>query len=101
MANDGSAGWLTLIAILPVVYYIVSLRERVKRMEKKVDLILQNFDGLRLYLYEIDPQFEDERQSENRMNDPLSDPVAAHKDFELIEGKEAAGKRTRSTTFAE
>ena len=39
------------------------LNERLKRVHEKLDRITQAFDGLRQYLYEIDPQFNDERES--------------------------------------
>ena len=101
MVNDGSASWLAFIALLPVIFYVASMREKISSMEKKLDLTLETLDGLRRYLYEIDPQFDDERASESEMNDAMSSPMAAYDDLKLIESKEAAGKRTLTTRFTD
>jgi hypothetical protein len=39
-----------------------------ERAHKKLDQILEQFDGLRRYLYENDPQFDEERQLLAGMN---------------------------------
>ncbi|MEJ1958041.1 MAG: hypothetical protein WDM70_00040 [Nitrosomonadales bacterium] len=65
---------------------------------KKTDRILEALDGLRNYLYEIDPQFDDERESDANFknNDSM---FAGMNDMELIRKKEAEGKRTLNTPF--
>jgi hypothetical protein len=96
----GDVSWLVLVAILPVVFYTASTRDRVKRLEAKLDEVLGTLEGLRLYLYEIDPQFDDERQS----NDDLDDErnlFAPMNDMELLDRKEADGRRTLNTPFHE
>jgi hypothetical protein len=96
MTEDVS--WLVLVAILPVVFYVASTWERIRKVEKTLDLMLQNFEGLRQYLYEIDPQFEDERQSNVDLDDERN-LFAAQNDMELLDRKHADGKRTLDTPF--
>ena len=72
------------------------LNERLKRVHEKMDRILESFDGLRNYLYEIDPQFDDERESRSAFenNDSM---LAGMNDMVLIRKKETEGKRTLNT----
>lgn len=74
------------------------VNERLRRVHEKMDRILETFDGLRNYLYEIDPQFDDERESHTAFenNDSM---FAGMNDMELIRKKEAEGKRTLNTPF--
>jgi len=72
------------------------LNERLKHVHEKLDRVLEAFDGLRDYLYEIDPQFDDER--ENRQAFESGDSTfAGMNDMELIRRKEREGKRTLNT----
>ena len=80
------------------------LNERLKSVHVKLDIVLDQFNGLREYLYEIDPQFDDERQSRDRFEEHISDPgsndlFAGMNDMELIREKEKTGKRTLNTPF--
>ena len=80
------------------------LSEKLKAIHKKLDYLLDNFQGLREYLYEIDPQFNDERESKKRFFDHMSDPegndmFSGMDDMELISEKEKTGKRTLDTPF--
>lgn len=80
------------------------LNERLKAVHAKLDTVLDQFNGLREYLYEIDPQFDDERESSERFEGHMSDPgsndmLAGMNDMELIREKEKAGKRTLVTPF--
>ncbi len=75
------------------------LNEKLKSVHKKLDRVLEAFDGLRNYLYEIDPQFNDERQSNLAIENYES--FAAMDDMELITRKEQNGKRTLNTPFIE
>ena len=80
------------------------LSEKLKDVHKKLDWLSKNFIGLREYLYEIDPQFDDERASRNRFDEHMSDPesndmLAGMDDLELTTGKERLGKRTLNTPF--
>jgi len=74
------------------------LNTRLREVHHKLDTVLECFSGLRDYLYEIDPQFDDERNS----NDAVfgdSQPFAAMDDMELLKRKKEARKRTLSTSF--
>ena len=80
------------------------LNERLKLVHAKLDSVLDQFNGLREYLYEIDPQFDDERESSDRFEEHMSAPdsndiFAGMNDMELIREKEKAGKRTLNTPF--
>lgn len=80
------------------------LNERLKSVHAKLDFVLDQFNGLRKYLYEIDPQFDDERESRDRSEKHMSAPdnndvFAGMNDMELIREKEKAGKRTLDTLF--
>lgn len=80
------------------------LNERLKLVHAKLDSVLDQFNGLREYLYEIDPQFDDERESSERFEEHMSATDSNHMfagmdDMELIREKEKAGKRTLNTPF--
>lgn len=80
------------------------LNERLKSVHNKLDSVLDQFNGLREYLYSIDPQFDDERESRDRFEMHMSDSdssdlFAGMSDMELIREKEKAGKRTLNTPF--
>lgn len=74
------------------------LNERLKHVHQKLDRVLEAFDGLRDYLYELDPQFEDERQSRTAFENEES-MFAGMNDMELIRKKEQDGRRTLNTPF--
>ena len=73
------------------------INTRLERVHKKLDLPLSCFNGLRQYLYEIDPQFDDERQSLAAVRQ--RDLYAGQEDMELLKRKEREGKRTLYTPF--
>lgn len=78
------------------------LNQKLKALHTKLDHLSDSFDGLREYLYEIDPQFEDERVALNDLlqgveNDQLTLAGAEH--MELVRRKEQEGKRTLTTPF--
>lgn len=80
------------------------LNERLKSVHAKLDSVLDQFNGLREYLYEIDPQFNDERESRERFEKHMSAPdsndsFAAMNDMALIREKVKTGKRTLNTPF--
>lgn len=80
------------------------LNERLKSVHAKLDSVLDQFNGLREYLYEIDRQFDDERESNERFQTHMSNPnksdmFAGMEDMELIREKKKAGKRTLHTPF--
>ena len=89
------------IVITAVILWFVHgwyLNERLKHVHQKLDRVLEAFDGLRDYLYEIDPQFEDERQSRTAFENEES-IFAGMNDMELIRKKEQDGRRTLNTPF--
>lgn len=80
------------------------LNERLRSVYAKLDSVLDQLDGLRNYLYEIDRQFDNERESLVRYEKHLSDKsggemFSGQEHLELIRDKEAAGKRTLHTHF--
>jgi len=83
------------------VLHGLAIEKRLKNMQRQLDLVLSNFDGLRNYLYEIDPQFDDERHSDNDLADIDANPMAAYDDLQLLQRKESAGRRTLNTRFSE
>jgi hypothetical protein len=74
------------------------LNDRLLRVHEKLDKLLDNFNGLQEYLYEIDPQFDDERQSREAFENGDS-MFAGLDDMKLKKQKEKDGKRTLSTPF--
>lgn len=72
------------------------LNEQLRRVHEKLDRVFENFNGLQEYLYEIDPQFDDERQSRKAFEENES-MFAGANDMELIRRKEKEGKRTLNT----
>lgn len=92
----------TIIATAIILWFAYSwyLNEKLKLVHKKLDRVLEAFDGLRDYLYEIDPQFDDERESNLAFqNDEFM--FAGMNDMELITRKKQNGKRTLNTSFIE
>jgi len=75
------------------VWYINKCLEHV---HKKLDRTLEAIHDLRGYLYEIDPQFDDERASQKAFEEGNS-LFAGMNDMELIRKKKAEGKRTLDT----
>lgn len=76
------------------------LNERLKHIHNKLDRMLEQFNGLREYLYEIDPQFDDERESRNEFENGDS-PFAGMNGMELLRRKESVGKRTLRSPFVD
>ncbi len=78
------------------------LNVKLESVHKKLDLLSDDFNGLQRYLYEIDPQFDDERESRQRFYESLnSDSLSfdGMDDMELIKQKEKEGKRTLRSKF--
>lgn len=74
------------------------LNNQLRQVHQKLDRMLECFDGLREYLYEIDTQFDDERKS-NKAVFGDSQPFAAMDDIALLDRKIAVGRRTLNSTF--
>src|ERR1700726_1136500 len=76
------------------------LKTRLERVHEKLDLILESFNGLREYLYEIDPQFDQERDLTAELNESVekgSGGFAGMSLMDLEKEKKKAGKRTLNT----
>jgi hypothetical protein len=101
----GTVEW-TIVLTAVVLWFALGwyFNEKLKSVHMKLDALLDQFNGLREYLYEIDPQFDDERESNNRFQEHMSDPnnkdvFSGMEDMELIKRKKEAGKRTLDTPF--
>ncbi len=89
----------TTIIVKAVVLWFAHgwyLNTRLERVHAKLDRVLECFDGLREYLYEIDSQFDDERhlladQDESTEKGSVTFARANH--MKLTKEKERAGKR--------
>ena len=95
---------VTIIITVIVLWFAHGwyLNERLKSVHKKLDILCDQFNGLRDYLYEIDPQFDDERSLLNDLHDSLesgSMSFAGMNHMELLKTKEKQGKRTLNTPF--
>ena len=95
----------TLIVVAAIVLWFAHgwyLNTRLARVHAKLDTLLECVDGLREYLYEIDPQFDDERQFLSELHESVEKKTfsfSGMNHMELIRQKEGAGKRTLNTTF--
>ena len=76
------------------------LNERLKLVHAKLDRLFEAVDGLREYLYEIDPQFDDERDLVDGLYSERPEKIfdGMHH-MELTKSKKEAGRRTLSTSF--
>lgn len=99
MLELGLEIWIAIVLLVLLFPHAWYLNLRLKQANKKLDSLQQAFEGLREYLYEIDPQFDDERHSQHdfEYNAALFSGV---KETELQRKKRLAGKRTLTTPFA-
>jgi hypothetical protein len=89
----------TIVAVAVALWFAQGwyLNTRLDRVHKKLDQLLEQFDGLRRYLYEKDPQFDDERQLLSELNESLetkSISFAGMNHMELTKEKREQGRRT-------
>lgn len=80
------------------------LNDRLALVHTKLDILLDSFNGLRVYLYEIDPQFANECDSTDRFEKHIStqtskDIFVGLDDLDLRKNKKKAGQRTLDTPF--
>ncbi|WP_158703096.1 hypothetical protein [Allosphingosinicella vermicomposti] len=76
------------------------LNERLQLVHAKLDRLLENFDGLREYLYEIDPQFDDERRLLTELfSDKPGTMFSGMDHMELEKRKREEGYRTLNAHF--
>ena len=74
------------------------LNEALKSVHRKLDVLDEQFGGLRRYLYEIDPQFDDEREAWKEFEKGTSMLGGMHH-MDLTRQREAEGRRTLNTPF--
>lgn len=88
------------LVIAFALWFFIAWHINVKfsELNGRIDLLLENFNGLREYLYEIDPQFDDERELAKAFQDEES-MFAGMDDLELQLRKREEGKRTLNSTF--
>ena len=78
------------------------LNERLKAVHEKLDLVLENFNGLREYLYEIDPQFDDERSLLSGLwSDESGTSLAGKHHMDAVNEKKKNGYRTLKSRFSD
>ena len=100
MFESGVERTIIITAIVLWFTYGWYLNERLKHVHNKLDHVLESLDGLRDYLYEIDPQFDDERQLLANLHESLDNgsvSFSGMNHMELIKKKELKGKRTLNT----
>ncbi|WP_035057488.1 hypothetical protein [Andreprevotia chitinilytica] len=91
---------LTVIASAVALWFAQGwyLNLQLKAVHEKLDLTLEAFDGLRDYLYEIDPQFDDERfllaELEESLEDDSTMSLAGASLVDLERLKKSEGRRT-------
>jgi hypothetical protein len=94
----------TIITAAVVLWFAQGwyLNTRLERVHKKLDVILEQFNGLRQYLYEKDPQFDDERELLAELNESLETKAvsfAGMNHMELTKRKKEQGRRTLNLPF--
>ncbi len=77
------------------------LNQQLQSVHKKLDNVLDAFDGLRRYLYEIDPQFDEERDLMAGFLHNKGGALAGYEANEFEKIKKSQGKRTMNTSFFE
>ncbi len=76
------------------------LNERLKLVHEKLDRVFEAFDGLREYLYEIDPQFDEERELLDGLHSEKREKAFdGMRLMELEKAKKEAGQRTLNSGF--
>ncbi len=93
MGTIGITEIILLVIVLSLVARGYHLAGELKRVNDKLDKVLEQFDGLREYLYEIDPQFDDEREA-GRAFENDEHLFAGMDDLQLKERKKSEGRRT-------
>ncbi len=78
------------------------LNEQLKLVHQKLDQVFENFNGLREYLYEIDPQFDEERALLGELFESVENKTmsfAGMEHMELTKRKQEQGLRTLDSSF--
>ena len=77
------------------------LNMQLKQVNARIDLVLEDLDGLRAYLYEIDPQFDEERRLLTDLFSETGSAFSGMHHSELTTEKKEGGYRTLNSTFRE
>lgn len=94
----------TIIVTALILWFATAwyLNERLKYVHSKLDLLLDQFNGLREYLYEIDPQFDEERRLSEEFEQSYSEDnvgLSGFLEMDYLRKRKAEGKRTLDTGF--
>lgn len=97
MMATGAAIGIAIALWLATGWY---LNERLKFVHSKLDRLFDELDGLRDYLYEIDPQFDDERALLDGLHSEREERTfdGMHH-MNLTNAKKEAGRRTLNSRF--
>jgi hypothetical protein len=74
------------------------LNQALRGVHNKLDMLAEQFGGLRRYLYEIDPRFNDERELLKEFAEGTSMFAGMHHS-DLTKQKKAEGRRTLDSPF--
>ena len=97
MLTNGGAIGIAIALWFATGWY---LNERLKLVHAKLDRVMEAFDGLREYLYEIDPQFDEERRLLDGLHsDRPGTMFDGMEHMELTKAKEESGRRTLHSSF--
>lgn len=99
MVTVGSA-----IAIAVVLWFAIGwyLNERLKLVHQRLDQVFEAFNGLREYLYEIDPQFDEERDLLDGLHSDKAGKIFDGMNLmELEKYKKEARRRSLNSSFFE
>ena len=88
--------WLIGLLLFFGIRHIINKRH--EELDAKIDGLYRQFEGLRNYLYEIDPQFDDERRAAKDFEEGV-DMYSGQREMELIRSKQAEGRRILLTPF--
>ena len=91
----------TAIAIAVALWFAQGwyLNTKLERVHSRFDQLFESFNGLREYLYEIDPQFDEERALREAFMTGTGGMFAGADDLELQTQKKKDGFRTLNSTF--
>lgn len=92
-----SQGILTAVVLFFALGWYMNLQ--LAKLHARFDHVQELFDGLREYLYEIDPQFDEERQALDSFLSGSGGTWAGAIHNDLMKEKETSGRRTLNTSF--
>ncbi len=90
--------WTAVVLFFALGWY---MNLQLAKLHAKFDHIQELFNGLRDYLYEIDPQFDEERQTLESFLSGSGGMLAGATHNDLMREKKESGRRTLNTGFLE